>query len=63
MNLRELREQTTVLAQRAQIEREQFADALQSMDYERALACQIKLERLECELSETCSRLYLRPDR
>jgi hypothetical protein len=61
--LRELREQTTVLAQRAQIEREEFVNALQSMDYERALACQIKLERLESELSEASSRLYLRPDR
>jgi hypothetical protein len=62
MTLRELREQVTALAQQAEAEREHLADALQSMDYERALACQMTLDRVENELSEVSSRLFLRPD-
>jgi hypothetical protein len=63
VTLRELREQADMLAQRAGAAREQFAEALASMDYARALASQLEFEQLESELSETSSRLYLRPDR
>jgi len=63
MTLRELREQATALTREVATEREQFADALQAMDYEQALASQVRLEQLESELSEAASRLYLRPDR
>src|ERR1700751_911750 len=62
MTLRELRERVTALTQQAEAEREHLADALQSMDYERALACQMTLDRVENELSEVSSRLFLRPD-
>jgi uncharacterized protein YhaN len=51
MTLQELREQTAALAREAQTERQLFVNALQSMDYEQALASQIKLDRLESELS------------
>ena len=63
MTLRELRDRASALAQRADTAREQYADALRSMDYERALARQIELERVETELSAASSRLYLRRDR
>lgn len=63
VTLRELRKQADMLAQRAGAAREQFAEALASMDYVRALASQLELEQLESELSETSSRLYLVPDR
>jgi hypothetical protein len=62
MTLQELRERVTTLARQARAERKHLADALQSMDYERALECQITLDRLESELSAISSRLYLRPD-
>lgn len=61
MTLQELREYATALSQQVETEREQLTDALQTMDYNRALGCQKKLERLEDELSETSSRLD-RPD-
>ena len=61
MTLQELREYATALSQQVETEREQFADALQTMDYNRALECQKRLDRLEDELSETSSRLS-RPD-
>ena len=63
MTLLELREHAAALAQQAETERKQFANALQSMDYDRALDHQIEreLERVESALSS--SRLYLRPDR
>jgi hypothetical protein len=60
VTLRELREQANMLARRAGAAREQFAEALASMDYARALASQLELDQLENELSETSSRLYLR---
>lgn len=63
MTLQELREHATALSQQVETEREWFTDALLTMDYNRALACQKRLERLEDKLSETSSRLYLRPDR
>ena len=62
MTLQEMRERVTTLAQQAKAEREHLADALQSMDYERALACQQTLDQLESELSRVSSRLFLRPD-
>jgi hypothetical protein len=39
MTLQELRERETRLSQETKAEREHLADALQSMDYERALTC------------------------
>ena len=63
MTLQKLHKQLTTLAQQAKAEREHLADALQSMDYKRALACQRALDRLENELSEVSARLFLRPDR
>jgi hypothetical protein len=62
MTLQELREQVSTLGQQAKAQREHLADALQSMDYVRALACQKTLDRLESELAEVSSRLFLRPD-
>jgi hypothetical protein len=62
VTLQELRERVTTLARQAEAEREHLADALQSMDYERALECQKMLDRLESELSEVSARLFLRPD-
>lgn len=62
MTLRELREYATTLLQRVEKEREQFTNALQTMDCNRVLECQKRLERLEDELSEASSRLH-RPDR
>ena len=61
MTLQELREYAIALSHQVETEREQLTDALQTMDYNRALACQLRLERLEDELSEASSRLY-RPD-
>ena len=58
MTLQELREQAAALSQQVETEREQFADAPQTMDYSRALECQKRLERLEDVLSETSDRLY-----
>ena len=63
VTLQELREQANTPAQRTEAARRQFADALASMDYPRALASQLVLDQLESELSEVSSRLYLRPER
>jgi len=58
MTLQELHEYATALSQQVETERQQFTDALQAMDYDRALACQKRLDRLDDELSETSDRLY-----
>jgi hypothetical protein len=62
MTLQELRERVAKLARQAKAEREHLSGALQSMDYERALACQKTLDRLEGELFAMSSRIFLRPD-
>jgi hypothetical protein len=62
MTLQKLQEQMTTLAQETEAEREHLADALQSTDYARALACQKTLDRLEGKLFRVSSRLLLRPD-
>jgi len=58
LTLRELREYPTTLSQQVEAQRDQFRDALQAMDYDRALECQKRLERLEHELFEVSSRIY-----
>jgi len=60
--LKKLEEQMTTLAQEARAERERLSNALQSMDYRRALASQKTLDRLEGKLFRVSSRLLLRPD-
>jgi hypothetical protein len=52
----ERREQAAAVKAEMQSARERLAAALQSLDYERALACQMELDRLEGERSETTSR-------
>ena len=60
--LKKLEEQMTTLAQEARAERERLSNALQWMDYRRALASQKTLDRLEGKLFRVSSRLLLRPD-
>lgn len=62
MTLQKLQEQMTTLAHETDAEREHLTDALQSMDYKRALACLKRLDRLEGKLFRVSSRLLLRPD-
>jgi hypothetical protein len=47
VTLRELRERATALKSGIETQRDRLADALQSMDYEKALACQIEVDRLK----------------
>jgi hypothetical protein len=52
-----------MLEQQASAERERFAAAMQSMDYERALAAQTLLDRLERELFKASARLSRKAER
>ena len=50
MTLRELRERATALKIEIDTERGRLSVALQSMDYEKASACQIEVDRLQREV-------------
>jgi len=63
MTLQQLWERATAHTHRRETTREQLADALKSMAYSQALSRQVELDRIESELANATSRLYLRPDR
>jgi len=58
MTLAEMRRRSVTLASRLQIARGQLNSALRTMDYERALTCQMEVDSLLSEIVDLRDRLH-----